>query len=80
MSGLCSFYCCLAGSDSKEVFQRFMIIGILEIIFGSSLLICGIAGVVYGDGGYFGPPYFTGSFITGVFVSTLKKISYLIFT
>ncbi|XP_071167453.1 uncharacterized protein [Mytilus edulis] len=55
------------GSDSKEVFQRFMIIGILEIIFGSSLLICGIAGVVYGDGGYFGPPYFTGSFITGVF-------------
>ncbi|XP_063432990.1 uncharacterized protein LOC134715058 [Mytilus trossulus] len=55
------------GSDRKEVFQRFKIIGILEMIFGSSLLICGIVGAVYGDGGYFGPPYFTGSFITGVY-------------
>ena len=43
-------------------------IGILEMIFGSSLLICGIVGAVYG--GYFGLPYYSGSFITGVFVST----------
>ncbi|CAC5396905.1 unnamed protein product [Mytilus coruscus] len=55
------------GSERKQVFQRFKIIGILDIIFASSLLICGIVGAVHGDGGYFGPPYFIGSFITGVF-------------
>ncbi|XP_052099234.1 uncharacterized protein LOC127733858 [Mytilus californianus] len=64
------------GSESMQVFQRFKIIGVLDVILASSLLICGIVGAIYGDGGYFGPPYFVGSFVTGV-IFLLKGI-YLI--
>jgi hypothetical protein len=37
-----------------------------------SLFICGIVGTIYGGGDYFGPPYYTGAFITGSMVSTIS--------
>ncbi|VDI70587.1 Hypothetical predicted protein [Mytilus galloprovincialis] len=63
---------------AKQVFQRLMIIGVFDVIFACSLLICGIVAAIYGndDDDYRGLPYFYGSFITGVFF-LLKGMLYI---
>lgn len=54
-----------ADKEKKAVFRKMFGIGLMDGLLSGSLFICGIVGMIYGGGDYFGPPYYTGAFITG---------------
>jgi len=61
-----------ANEKIKTAFRKFLIIGLMDGLLSLSLLTCGILCIKYSEGGYRGPPYYTGSFVVGTMVSTIS--------
>ena len=61
-----------ANEKIKIALRKLLIIGLMDGLLSFCLFTCGIVCIRFGEGGYRGPPYYTGSFIVGTMVSTIS--------